>query len=261
MKVYDAGESFALKVNIEEVGIPQEGTYRIVDHAGVVVVPESGLEVFGDDTHAEIDISHTITTLAEGERRKMLTVELVVFGQDQERFKFSESVLIQKSSQLEVPTDSFMTVNEAVLVSMDIFGMDDWSAADSDDRRRALIEATHRLKQLRYKLFTEEPFDHVEFEAIADIIPYGFEGMTKEQFDDLPPRFLRDVKLALVVEANEVLGGESAQEKRKSGVLSDTVGETSQMFRTGRPMDTIISNRAMSHVKRWVDTAWRVRRG
>ncbi|MFP3733035.1 hypothetical protein SB690_19955, partial [Bacillus sp. SIMBA_006] len=85
--------------------------------------------------------------------------------------------------------------------------------------------------------------------------------MTKEQFDDLPPRFLRDVKLALVVEANEVLSGDSAQEKRKSGVLSDTVGETSQMFRSGRPMDTIISNRAMSHVKRWVDTAWRVRRG
>lgn len=261
MKVYDAGESFAVKVPIEEVGIPQDGSYRIVDHAGVVVVPESELEVFGDDTHVEIDIPTTATTLAEGERRKMLTVELEVQGENQERFKFTESIVIQKSSQLEVPTDSFMTVNEAVMVSMDIYGLDNWEAAETEDRRRALIEATHRLKQLRYKLFTDEPFDHVEFEAIADIIPYGFEDMTKAQFDDLPPRFLRDVKLALVVEANEVLGVESAQEKRRSGVLSDTVGETSQMFRSGRPMDTIIGNRAMSHVKRWVDTAWRVRRG
>lgn len=124
MKVYDAGESFAVKVSIEEVGIPQGGAYRIVDHTGVVVVPESELEVFGDDTHVEVDIPTTTTTLAEGERRKMLTIELEVQGEDQERFKFTESIVIQKSSQLEVPTDSFMTVNEAVMVSMDIYGLD-----------------------------------------------------------------------------------------------------------------------------------------
>ena len=159
------------------------------------------------------------------------------------------------------------TVHDAHVWRAEVIELLDGGAATFEAGRLSAREH-ERLSQItalsdiyRYKLFTDEPFDHVEFEAIADIIPYGFEDMTKAQFEDLPPRFLRDVKLALVVEANEVLGVESAQEKRRSGVLSDTVGETSQMFRSGRPMDTIIGNRAMSHVKRWVDTAWRVRRG
>lgn len=266
MKIYDAGESFALKIDITQVGIPTSATYRVVDQAGVILVPESPIEVYGDDDVVEIQITSDLTNVPDVERRKMLVAHLTVTGEDGERFVFSESVLIQDLSKLLIPSESFQTVNEASMVAMDIFNLPNWEASDRETRRKALIEATHRIKRMRFDLTKDvsgqDYIDHPSWLLTDNEGDYaGFDEMSEADFNALPTLFLHDLKVAQVVEADAVLGLETPESKRASGVMSDTVGETSQMFRAGRPLDLPVSKRAMRYLSRWLERQWRIRRG
>lgn len=260
MKTFDAGESFSLKIDISQVENPTSATYEIADQTGVILSPEAPVAVYGDDTEAEIAITSELTTLGEDERRRMLVVKLTVAGSDGELIKFFESVLIQDLTKLDIPRESFQTVHEANMLAMDIYQIDNWLAAGHEDRRKALIEAAHRIKTLRFTMMDELGEDHVTWGGIQS--GFAFETMTQETFDELPEPFLEDLKIAQLIEADEILGyGATAESKRRSGILSDTVGETSQMFRTGKPVHTGICMRAFRYLTRWISTSWRIGRG
>lgn len=266
MKTYDAGESFALKMDITQVDVPTSATYRVVDHAGVVLVPDTPIEVYGDDEHLEIVISSDLTEVAPGQRRKLLRVMLTVVGQDEELFKFSESVLIQALNKLLIPAESFQTVNEASMIAMDVFNLPNWEGSDRELRRKALIEAAHRIKRMRFDLTKDvsgqDYIDHPSWLLTDNEGDYaGFDGMSESDFNALPTTFLHDLKVAQVVEADAVLGLETPESKRASGVLSDTVGETSQMFRSGRPIDLPVSKRTLRYLSRWLLNRWSIGRG
>jgi len=266
MKTYDAGESFALKMDITQVDVPTSATYRVVDHAGVVLVPDTPIEVYGDDEHLEIVISSDLTQVAAGERRKLLRVMLTVVGQDDELFKFSESVLIQALNKLLIPAESFQTVDEASMIAMDVFNLPNWEVANRELRRKALIESAHRIKRISFNLTDshvgQDYIEHPNWLLTDDSGAYaGFDAMTEVDFNALPTLFLHDLKIAQVVEADAVLGLETPESKRASGVLSDTVGETSQMFRSGRPIDLPVSKRTLRYLSRWMLNRWSIGRG
>lgn len=270
MKTYDAGESFNLTIDITPVGVPTSATYRVLDQAGVIVVDATVLTVYGDDESLSIPITSAITTLTEGVRRRLLDVHLEVSGDNGELFKFRESALIQNLTNLLIPAESFQSVNEATLIAMDIHQLDNWTASDHETRRQAMIEAAHRISLVRFIYFNDletEFFNHVTSIDNIDLREsWGnrrieLSAMTLEEFNELPERFISDLKVAQVIEADTVLGLETSEDKRASGVLSDTVGETSQMFRTGKPMSAVICKRAMRRLSRWIDSTWRAGRG
>ncbi|KJZ17410.1 hypothetical protein TW86_03920 [Halomonas sp. S2151] len=267
MNTYDAGESFSLSIDISQAGAPSSATYRVVDHAGVLVIESTPLEVYGDDESLTVHLEENATTLAEGQRRKLLTIHLEVTDDEGGRFKFRETVIIQSQAGLIVPAESFQSVSEALLVSMDVFEVPHWEAAGEEDRRKALIEAAHRINQLKFSRLEDLYCDDMDrIDVPAGWYPDGCRQLPISDLPEavwvaLPSMFIADLKVAQVIEADSVLSGETAEEKRLSGILSDTVGETSQMFRTGKPMELPVSKRTMRRLARWVDTTWRVGRG
>lgn len=260
MNIFDAGESFSLSIDISRVANPASATYEIADQTGVILLPETSLTVYGDDASLEIPITTDLTTLDTLERRRILVVALQVLGEDGDFIKFSESILIQDLKKLDIPRESFQTVNHANMLAMDVFQIDNWLSATDEDRRKALIEAAHRIKTLRFDITDDLGDDHVTFEGIQG--GFAFEVMSREVFESLPKPFLDDLMIAQIIEADEILGyGSTAESKRHSGILSDTVGETSQMFRSGKPIHTGICMRAFRYLTRWTSRSWRINRG
>lgn len=260
MQTYDAGETLVLTIDISQVESPASATYRVVDQAGVTVVVDEPLTLT-EGTTIDVALDSSITALTDGQRRKLLTVHVDVVTADSVKTRFTEAVIVQDQTALLIPSESFQTVDEAVLVGMDIIQLDNWESADRESRRKALIEAAHRIKQLRFSVFEEINDDWVNWDSLFGDTISVFDEMSAEAFMSLPPLFLQDLKRAQVVEADAALGLDSPENKRASGILSDTVGETSQMFRTGKPVDMVISKRSLRYLTRWLKSKWSIVRG
>ena len=74
-------------------------------------------------------------------------------------------------------------------------------------------------------------------------IPWGADGVyrqdlvdweriTSEQFADLPDYFKEALLLATVNEACEIANGNDIASAREDGILSESIGETTNMYRT-----------------------------
>jgi hypothetical protein len=81
------------------------------------------------------------------------------------------------------------------------------------------------------------------------------------QFNALPEKFKRQLRLAQIVEANKVLGGEEDDSKRTSGIVEEKVGESSQKFRTtGVPLRLPVCKRALGYLSYYVTFAKKIGR-
>lgn len=258
MTTYGAGEAFTLNIDISRATAPIAATYRIVDQAGSDVVPEAPLVVSEEATTVSVAISSDITTLEPGVRNRLIKVIVEVSSNSGDKLRFVETVVIRDHTIMNVPAESFVTLDEATLLAMDIHQLDNWEMFSAgEDRMKALMEAAHRIRQLRFKL-KSDTFEFPDFPVDEIFDP---SKLTLEEFESLPQEFLDDLKLAQVVEADAALSLDSPEHKRASGILSDTVGETSQMFRTGRPLDLVVSKRALRYLARWLETTWSISRG
>lgn len=106
-------------------------------------------------------------------------------------------------------------------------GLEGWAAADDAARRRALIEAFFRLARLRLRV-----------NLLDGPIPA-----------DAPSEFVTALMSAQVLEADTILGGEPEQARRKTGLLSESAGESSMMFRTGGVMKLPVSPRTLEALR------------
>jgi hypothetical protein len=86
--------------------------------------------------------------------------------------------------------------------------------------------------------------------ASSNIIS-NLDEKTDAELKALPEQFLNAIRLAQVIEADSILGGNETEDLRESGLLSKTVGESSQMFRSGVAMKLPLSKRAYQVLKRY----------
>lgn len=61
-----------------------------------------------------------------------------------------------------------------------------------------------------------------------------WERITSEQFADLPDYFKEALLLATVNEACEIANGNDIASAREDGILSESIGETTNMYRTSK---------------------------
>ena len=268
MIIRDAGDAITLSLSTADFGTVSEANYRIINASGATVQESQTAALDADQQLATVEIAHSLTALPDDMDRMLLVIRLEAHG-SLGSFVDEQLVMIRQRKSLVIPAESFQTVNDAILRSMDIIDIDNWHAADADARRLALIEAGARLKRIRYLVFGDRsyvPMNRITIypDLTDDDDDFGahlFEYMDRDQFLALPRSFLRDLYRAQIIEADMILGPETAEQKRLSGIMSDTVGETSQMFRTGRPIELPVCKRAFREISRWLDNVWRIGRG
>lgn len=207
---------------------PSSASYRVLSEDNSELVASTAVTINSGDVKTSVTIGSPENTLAVGARKALRTVELVMVTA-MGTITSSVRYVIESSSTLAVGETSFQTYNEALLTGLDMANIDHWQQATDRVKKTALIEAYHNLCRLRFKVGDVSVMDAT---AIAGLSAQLQGALAKAQ----------------IAEADYILGGDGVGDKRRIGLMSETVGESSNMFRPGKPLALPASEGALRYL-------------
>jgi len=230
--------------------------YRLVDQDGEELIARAAIPDFSAGSSATLTIGAANNALPEGETRVAREVQLWLTNANG-TIGQTESYIIESQDPLAIPSKSFQTYANAEATAYGIPNLTGWKAASKEDRIAALIEARNRLVRIRYRLIRDD-LDLVEPEFAAS-------HMDSIEFEDwvaFPEEFKWALRHAQVIQADRLLSTDVHAEiakHREDGLMSMTVGESSHMFRPGKPLLLNICREAYAYLAKYV--TWRKRIG
>jgi hypothetical protein len=252
--------TFPLRDEAENSIQPTAVRWRLVDENQVDVIAWSNLALPtpGQDEFS-ISIPGASNELAPDTVRGLRIVEVEVTDA-RGTIPLSQTYLLAPSTALVVGKTSWITKGQAVLISQMLPRLDGWLSASEEAREVALVEAFRRLQRMpvyadrraaQNTLYATA--GHFETGLLLDMIP--------ESFVNTDPRFQDAVRRAQVLEADHILTVDPIAQMRESGVISMTVGESSNFFRAQRAMDRGLCKRAYQEVAPWLRDRVTIGRG
>jgi hypothetical protein len=169
-----------------------------------------------------------------------------------------ETYVLRAANRLEFLKNSFMTYTRAQVLATEIPRLDSWNMAAKEDREAALIEAFTRITRLGFRVKWPEDIEiqgylMSHFWDRQIIKPENWPHVTTEIFGAWPEAFSRGLQKAQIVEADQLLQGDVVGSKRRLGVMSESIGESSMMFRPGKPLDLGLSRQALEYLTGYLD--------
>jgi hypothetical protein len=242
------------------VAVPEDATeyhWRLVDQDELALIPESELTAVTGDPELTIEIPADKNTLTAGAVRALRMVE-VFFSSPTGVRKVTVEYVIEAEHTLVVNVNTFQTYGEAVLGGYELFSLPGWAGATKIDRAAALVAARRNISQLRFRYVFDAYQDRIEN-------TFGVSDLTmiaKSTWDALPADFKEALKRAQIIEADYLLtGGDNAVDaKRRMGIISETVGESSMFLRAARPLEQAVCKRAMKELSKYIVNRVRITR-
>lgn len=254
MDIYKSGA----EVNVNQAFVNYDGdqiyptsiSYRVEDEDGVEIVADTAHTFDPDDTEMSIVIAGADNTLdiEDWTKMRVVIITLVADGHDYEHV---QRYIVRQGSRLAEWVNSFQTYNSALMRAFDITQTPGWDIADEDTRQTALIEAYENIGKIK---FNGDAF-------YGDSEGFYIGGLADTEINNLSEAFVEALKRAQILEADYLLGSEMVEDKRRGGLMSETVGESSNMFRPGKPIVLPVSNRAMKALAGYILLGRRVGRG
>jgi hypothetical protein len=264
MQTFAAGTTVRVTIPLVDLnGDPVTPTAieaAVNDQDGTPIVPPYVVAFTPGDTDVEITVpadKNQITGPA-GAR----TVFLEVTTADGV-FELFETYLLRGAVRLTVPTNSFQTYEQALVEASLMPPLTGWNAASAIDRKNALEEAYRRLSRIGYRVWRPEDVDAQNYyvpDELDRIEPRLWPIMSLDRFLKAPAHFRKALCRAQLQEANEILSGDVVSQKRRQGLLSESIGESSMMFRSGRPIDLGITTETRAHLTGFIDLRYTVTR-
>lgn len=262
MRDYLAGGDIALTIAlVDDAGIALDVSavsYRVIDGAGDEVIALTALDAFvSGDTEVALTIVAANNALV-GTTPSVRTVQLYLTTTEGTAL-LEEHYRLVPETLLVIPSSSFQTYGAALSVAADMVNLDAWDAAARRLRVSALIQARHNIAQLSFGevMFPDWQSRVAPRSEVGDLSEY-----TTVTFALLPLLFRETLARAQVLEANDLLGSGagSIAEKRDAGVISDTVGESSQTFAAGKRVQAAVCPRAMATLSKYLNNGVRIGR-
>jgi len=251
MKTYLASNDVVETIILDDDdGVPYAATgvtYRVYDENDVNVVSTTPVTLVDGALDVAITVGASSNELPIGQVRGLRTIELLIetasgmFGKRVSYVVLNGEVVVKGEN-------SYQTFSEALLGAMDLPGLVAWQDATRDERVAALVDSHSRLAKLRFSIKYDNGQTRLGGATeIADI-----RNLSLEEFLALPLEFISSLQKAQIVEADTALGGDPIDEQRRGGLMSSTVGEVSQMYRSGTPLILPVSERALRHLTGYV---------
>lgn len=254
MKSYAPGQPvvvpFAL---VDEAGAVLTSTglrARILDEAETVLRDWTTVDIPVAGQPAPVTVPGALNILTPPATRGARTVELEVTTAEGVVI-LAESFLLQAASQLS-GFNSFQTYTQAVLLADDFSNtqLEGWHANPGREaRERALVQAYGRIAALPIV---------IEFDDSQSIVrdigedPWRLADLTPAQVLNLDYRLLGALRKAQLVEASFLLEDDPVARARAKGMVSQTVGESSQFFGHTKALDLGASPAALRLLERWL---------
>jgi hypothetical protein len=210
----------------------------------------------GDDTF-QITVLAADNTLQANIKRDGRIVEIEVTLADGDKQRLRYIYAIAESFYLSFMVNSYQTYTEALLNALDLSELDYWAIASEERRIEALADAYHRIGKLSFAIYTDTPQNRYYTDYGYGGGAYRIDRLNEWTAADvlvLPAPFLTALKRAQIVEADYRLGGlaGTAERRRQAGLMSETIGESSNMFRPGKPLALPVSRAALEQLSGYV---------
>lgn len=231
--------------------VPVSATFEVRDEAGVVIAAAAALDLTGVTDALAVTVLGNLNGL-EGKTRGARTVIVAM--------TFSDGGYVEPVSYLLIPalrlkrlTNTFVTDGEALITRSEMPALDGWDAAEKEDRTAALITAHRSLCRLtlRYKR---------DSEGAGYIYVTELDKLLDSEWAELPVEVQTALQRAQMREADILLRGDPVADRRRSGIVSETVGESSMFFRQVPEVRGPVSREAMEEIGRYVFRSTRIAR-
>ena len=204
-----------------------------------------------------VTIPGSANTLAEGEINGARRVRVTITTSGGS-FLIPTFYLIKSEIMLIVPSNSFQSMTGALSKALIVSEMTAWDAAGETERTVALMEAYRRITQQTFRAeYTSVDSMRIitwpgESANSAELGASTFAAMTRAEYDELPILLRNALALAQVAEANDILTADPIVDRRRAGLLAESIGESSMMFKTMKPIDRGLGTRAMSYLRQFL---------
>lgn len=215
--------------------------------------PENTEEVLADEPVQEepveqetiseviVQTSEEVNALEEETSRDIRIICLKAKTKTGAVFSLEYAYGLTIADPLQVGVNSFMTYRQAQKMAMDMPKLNNWEATSQSQRISALLEAKQRICRLAFDFGQNQPD-----------MTKNLEDLSVEDFEALPIKFKTALKKAQLAEANDVLEVDSIAERRRQGLILETIGEVKQMFSSIIPAQMAVSSKAMSYLSRYL---------
>lgn len=237
---------------IVEIDVP------FTDLNGETIEPTAlSAKLFGDNDTLIVDLGdiaidgssgkHTITI--EGEHNALAPEQLrsprilrIQLTTPKGAIPRSYTYAVEKDRRLELMKNTFISPEGAELLALEMTSASGWSIATQERRIAALAESYKRLTSIamRFNRYGDLTSLH-SFNTIAQAAPEEviltrevWATVTAEDFEAFPADFKNALRRAQLIDANEILQGDTIAKKHRAGIASETVGESSVTLRGGR---------------------------
>lgn len=273
--IFESGKPVNVEITLDVLDAVS-ATWCIYDAAGSLVVDGMPLAITQGDLSVAFQVPGEYNTLPADAPRDLRRVEVTVETVGGLRVAYDQSWVLIASYELDVPGQSFISLLDAKLAAIDLIGCESFLMTNDGARRQALIEATSRIKALPFSWRKVLGVDYDDYDRpqnqlnVVDI-PWGkagqyrhdrvdFSSMTEEEFTELPEAFLQALSQACLTEAVSIVKGDDVAAARDEGLLSESIGETTNMYRTGRTAQQAISRKSWRILAEYTDNRMFVRR-
>ncbi|EBX1374163.1 hypothetical protein DQ824_22740 [Salmonella enterica subsp. enterica serovar Newport] len=270
---YRSGEAVSLSFSFNILDI-QSATYTVKDSEGSILISDEPIEITEGQMSIPVVVSAECNHLSEKERDlRHVIVKVTASGLTHEERKM---YVLLNNFELSIPGQSFATVADAQMQAIDMLNGDTLLADGEGLMRKRLIEATRRVKTLPFSIRKILRIDFDRYDRPQNMlnvydIPWGADGvyrhdlvdwerMTQEKFDELPYYFKEALMLAVVNEACEIANGNDVAAAREDGILSESIGETTNMYRTGKAANVRVARSTWRLLTSYINNRMIVRR-
>lgn len=248
MQTYLAGYDIPLQVPLADASgvaivAPTSVSFDVVDENGVEIIALTSLTPTATSTQ-DVVIPAVSNGLGLDDSNGLRKVRLFVVSAGV-TYLVEWSYIIESASPLVSGGNSFQSLEMAELTALNLADIDAWHSSSRTLRISAMRNAFHAIGQLYLQV------GDVKYPQITTI------GVN--DFNLLDWRFLQQIRLAQLVEANEFLAGDTVHKKRMTGLLSETIGESSMFFRPGKMLITPVTRRSMQLLGAYL--VWEMRVG
>ncbi|EDZ1925129.1 hypothetical protein GQI08_004212 [Salmonella enterica] len=270
---YRSGEAVSLSFSFNILDI-QSATYTVKDSEESILISDEPIEITEGQMSIPVVVSADHNQLSEKERDlRHVIVKATASGLTHEERKM---YVLLNNFELLIPGQSFATVADAQMQAIDMLNGDTLLADGEGLMRKRLIEATRRVKTLPFSIRKILRIDFDRYERPQNMlnvydIPWGVDGvyrhdlvdwerMTQDKFDELPDYFKEALMLAVVNEACEIANGNDVAAAREDGILSESIGETTNMYRTGKAANVRVARSTWRLLTSYINNRMIVRR-
>lgn len=248
--------------------LPVSAQYRVLG-VGEAVLQDwtaiSGPFVSGS---LEFTVPSVLNTMAVGALKEPRLVEMQVTSAafaGAQTFT-ADYVIGLDAPQLTLMVNSFQTYADALVVGDDLsVELLNWADATKSARVSAMMSAFRALSRMNYEI------SNVDDPSFRDRAGYGLNtggaigqlyAYSEMDFLALDSDFIACIRRAQVAEADALLtsGADSHAAMRESGIMMNSVGDASIMFRAGKGVESSINRKSLNHMKNYLSSRIRMTR-